>query len=178
MLLQGIDFHARHDAALEQAAGVGELALGVGQAQLGIGHGPPRAGHFLALRPVLHVLHGALGFQLRGQRLAQLDIQLRGVERQQVLATLDPLALGNGHVLYQSLERRGEGRLGGGLDAPDQAEVVLQCLRLHVQPAVVGRGGRGPGLVGEGHSQAEQDEAAGEPAAAMTSAQDSGASNR
>ena len=95
-----------------------------------------------------------------------------------MLATLDPLALGNGHVLYQSLERRGEGRLGGGLDAPDQAEVVLQCLRLHVQPAVVGRGGRGPGLVGEGHSQAEQDEAAGEPAAAMTSAQDSGASNR
>jgi len=72
------------------------------------------------LLPVLHILHGAPGFQLHGQGFAYLNVQLCCIECQQALAALDPLAVGNGEILHEPFEGGSENRVCRRFDTPDQ----------------------------------------------------------
>ncbi|MNG09368.1 hypothetical protein D3C84_927870 [compost metagenome] len=65
-------------------------------------------------------MHGAPGFQLHSQGLTYLNVQLCRIECEQALATLGPLALGNGEILHEPLEGSSEDRVCRRFNAPNQ----------------------------------------------------------
>ena len=101
LLVQRVDFQARHDAAIQQASGFGQFAFGIG---LGRRRHAPCAAHFPAALPVCEILDGALRLQQLRQRLAHLHVQLGGVQGVQEPIALHPLSHRDPLVLDGAVE--------------------------------------------------------------------------
>ncbi len=143
LLFEIVEFVARDDPALEQLAGLAQLALGAALRQLRAAQGTTDPRHVLATLPVAQVLQGATGLEQRRLCLAHLHGDLAGVHAQQLLSFRDPLS----RLHQQRLDIAGEGRRQGHhaprFQASDQADLMHQRGRPYGDPALPFRAFRG-----------------------------------